>query len=498
MKIVKILFILALAANTLIAYSNNLQITNATRTGAGLDEIEFTLSWENSWNVAGAPNNHDAVWVFIKYRECGQTTNQWSHALLSTTMTDHSFGSNVTYATPITTTDRFGAGSGHNTGVMIRRSDIGIGDIPNQTIRLKIVGSSNGVTLDPGVEYDIKVFGIEMVYIPQGQYYIGDSYGCNSANYTIYDPTSDATARTPVLIASENSVTLREYAAYLVNVPNNFPKGYNSFYIMKYEITQQQYCNFLNTITSSQSNTRKYHYDYYQHDIQFDGSSFYTTRQDRPKPYLSFEDLLSYLDWAALRPLTEMEYEKACRGPLDFLSGEWAWGSGQASSLLETTTVSGASSGVEVVTDGSNCHTYVTQYTISGGQFTTATGGNLNYGPVAAGIYARSAATPDRISTGATYYGVMEMSGNLFEQCIQINISASTTASSYTGIWGNGQLTTSGIYDVSNWPSGTTFFIQKGGSYYQSSSYAHVSCRYWRARTNYTTRNQDVGGRGAR
>ena len=30
--------------------------------------------------------------------------------------------------------------------------------------------------------------------------------------------------------------------------------------------------------------------------------------------YISWPDLLAYADWAALRPITELEYEKAARG----------------------------------------------------------------------------------------------------------------------------------------------------------------------------------------
>lgn len=290
----KILLTIKFNLLIVVLFANNLQITNATRTGINLDEIQFSLSWDNSWMVNGAPTNHDAVWVFIKFRECGQTTYEWSHALLSTNMSDHSFGSAVTYAMPITSTNRFGTGSGHNTGVMIRRNTVGIGNISNQTIRLKIVGSSNGVSLDPAKEYDIKVFGIEMVYIPQGQFYVGDAV----SNYSIYIPGSPINQ--PVLITSENSVTVYSPNYYSVDLPASFPKGYNSFYIMKYEITQQQYCDFLNTLTSSQAITRYYNYNFYQHDINFNGTQYYTTRQDRPKPYMNYHDLLSYLDWAAL------------------------------------------------------------------------------------------------------------------------------------------------------------------------------------------------------
>ena len=41
---------------------------------------------------------------------------------------------------------------------------------------------------------------------------------------------------------------------------------------------------------------------------------------------LSWPDLCAYADWAALRPMTELEYEKACRGPNNPVLGEYAWG----------------------------------------------------------------------------------------------------------------------------------------------------------------------------
>lgn len=489
MKLKSVLWLVIFLSTLHSAKGNNVQVLNATRTGANLDEVEFELSWENSWDVTGAPANHDAVWIFIKFRECGMTSNEWSHALLSTTMTDHSFGADITYATPILQTDRFGNGTGHNTGVMVKRATTGIGDITSQTVRLKIVGSSNAVALDPSTEYDIKVFGVEMVYVPEGQFYAGDGVSSNTIREYNSNPYQ------PVLFTSEDPVQIHEY--YSLTVPAEFPKGYSAFYIMKYEITHGQYVDFLNTINSSMQTNRAYIYDYYRHDIQHDGTEYYTNSVDRPLVYMSFEDLLAYLDWSALRPLSELEYEKACRGPLDFVPDELAFGTGNSSDITECETITGATPGVEVTTDNSNCHIYITQYTISGGQFDTGGGSYANQGPVAAGIFARG---PNftRIGTGATYYGVMEMSGNVYEQCIQVNTSNSNNSpSAYDGIWGDGQLLSSGIYDVVNWPT-SGYYIYRGGSYRNNQDRARVSDRYYRARSSYTSRAQDQGGRGCR
>ncbi|NMB96098.1 MAG: hypothetical protein GYA02_05745 [Clostridiaceae bacterium] len=88
-------FFLGLVFVSTSVWANNVQITGASRTGTSRNDIQFQLSWENSWNSTDVPGNHDAVWVFIKYRECG-LGGDWHHALLSTTMTDHSFGPNLT------------------------------------------------------------------------------------------------------------------------------------------------------------------------------------------------------------------------------------------------------------------------------------------------------------------------------------------------------------------------------------------------------------------
>ncbi|MCX7696102.1 MAG: hypothetical protein N2Z72_00225, partial [Bacteroidales bacterium] len=141
-----------------IVKANNVRVTNITRTGSNRDIIEFRLSWQNSWYfVTGFPQNHDAVWVFIKFRQC-ETSGQWNHALLSVNMTDHFFDDSLTYAKPITTLDRYGNPGQHNTGVLIRRKYPGQGHIVNKTVRLKVVGSTQGIPFDETIEYDIKVF----------------------------------------------------------------------------------------------------------------------------------------------------------------------------------------------------------------------------------------------------------------------------------------------------------------------------------------------------
>ena len=70
-----LLFMIAFISAT-VCYANNLQINNLQVIGN--NKISFRVSWENSWeleNIA-APYNHDAAWIFVKYRAANGT---WQH-----------------------------------------------------------------------------------------------------------------------------------------------------------------------------------------------------------------------------------------------------------------------------------------------------------------------------------------------------------------------------------------------------------------------------------
>ena len=68
------------------ATANNIQISNVTLTAD--TTLSFEISWENSWRVStAAPHNHDAVWIFVKYKDCASSV--WNHMDLSTSTADH-------------------------------------------------------------------------------------------------------------------------------------------------------------------------------------------------------------------------------------------------------------------------------------------------------------------------------------------------------------------------------------------------------------------------
>src|SRR3990170_5276600 len=87
MKIFKLLIVINMMfAVTLNA--NNIQVTNTTLVSQNtVDDfvmVEFDITWENSWRLAGGPANWDAAWIFVKYRV---GAGPWTHAFLHNT--DH-------------------------------------------------------------------------------------------------------------------------------------------------------------------------------------------------------------------------------------------------------------------------------------------------------------------------------------------------------------------------------------------------------------------------
>lgn len=496
-----LLFLLFLFSFNL-AYSNNLVISGGVRNlPYTLNTVTFTVTWDNSWNVAGLPANHDAVWAFLKYRECGQS-GEWNHALLSTTMADHVFGASVTYAKPILTTDKWGAAGAHNTGVLIKRSSLGTGTTTG-VVTLKITGASNAVVFDPTKDYDISIFGIEMVQVAAGSAYAGDGAG---ATYTF----TQAGLSTPVNFSSEvggQFVQTMTAPGFGTTVPALFPKGYDEFYCMKYEITQGQYADFLNNIGGLAGNR----YPNIVLSNMFNlinNSGSYTAAvggvgdcTDRACNFLSANDVLTYLDWAALRPMTEFEYEKACRGASGYQMNDYAW-AGTAASIVECQNVSGATSGVEVCSNlNANCNYNSVNSIIGAGGSGFGAGGSL--GPVGVGIFARDA-TLTRASTGATYGGIMEMTGNVSEFTIEPFTAQWAWAeppSAFTGIWGDGQLSVTGLYNVTNWPLQTDLIARRGGSFLTPATECTVSFRASGNNvdlTGFDTRSSGNGGRGVR
>lgn len=470
----KLLFTLNFIACLMIIHPKASQANAIFVSGLAVNQaggtVSFNLTWNNSWWNG---NNWDAAWVFVKFRDCNNASQEFNHGLISTTMGNHTLGG--FQATNASGTPDIIDAAPDNTGIMLRRNTPGMGSI-NSTVTLRV---SN---LPSSGNYDVRVYAIEMVFVPQGSFIAGDGNG------TGYSPWAFGGINA-VVIPSENAITL-EGSLLLAG----FPKGVNAFYIMKYEISQGQYADFLNGCGSGQAANR-YPSFFSLNRNQLVNTGAYpqnhlSSRPDRAMNYLNWSDLAGYLDWAALRPMTELQYEKACRGGAPAVVGECAWGS---TASTAATQISGPENGTEVILAPANANCAISTVNYTGGD-----GGT---GPVRCGIFA-TAATTTRLQTGATYWGVMEMSGNVMEHCISIYAGASGQPSANGVLLGDGMLDALGQHNVASWPPNAIgSVIYRGGGYSSSgcntlTQSSSVSCR---ANTNFQNyRLSYTGGRGIR
>lgn len=471
-------FLLLFAINS---NANNVQITGTSVSGSN---VTFTISWDNSWNANVAPANWDAVWVFIKYQDCN--TRLWAHAGLSTLATDHTAGSPLQVDT---VTD--------GKGVFLRRSALGGGNITSVSVTLKM-------TIPAGT-YNYKVFGIEMVNVPQGAFDLGDGASNSTYNSISVTATSQSGGLTSAAIGGASAA-----------VPATFPMGYNSFYAMKYEISQLQYVEFLNSLTYDQQKAHTLNdpigaagtyalfpaYQY-RNGIRIsvpgnnaaipavyvcDATAGVEDNNDDGQATacsgLSYGDLAAYLDWSALRPMTEMEFEKLARGTAPRLANEYIWGT------TEINLVYSAIAGL--INDLLPNESY-TPATNGSCACAVNTGSSL-YGPLKVGVFASG--TSGRASAGAGYYGCMELGGNTTERVVT---TANTSGTAFNGTLGDGTISPLGLANQTTWPSPATAvgIGFKGGDYYNVAARVQTSDRA-SVGTVDAARGFYYGGRGVR
>ena len=496
-------------------FANNIQVSNVRLTNQNTTDdftmVEFDISWENSWRYAGGPGNWDAAWIFVKYRIA---SGPWIHAWLNNT--GHQSCASTTIENGLLTPgNAFNSITNPALGVFLYRAVPGNGNFSCQDIQLRWNYGANGVA--DNAEVDVQVFAIEHVYIPQGSFVVG-SGGTDYNGFYTYP------ANVPYLIQSEAAIPVGEINGNLyynnnVNnggdqlgpIPAEYPKGFKAFYAMKYEISQQGYIDFLNSLTREQQTSRvrtnistfnilnEFVMTNTTNPVSRNGISCRSTiptppataeffsdinantiegeaadGQHIPCNFLQYADLAAYLDWAGLRLMTEFEFEKCGRGPLPAFPNEYAWGNRNIYYHVATNNTNTASEAP--VENYSN------------------TAGTNASGPLRTGCFARS--NSNRTTAGAGYYGCLDLTGNLHERGVTVG---NPQGRSYTGTHGNGMLTANGQADVVSWPIVTTgvgAFIRGG---YHSSPYETKRLSD-RADAAVSTNGADhaYGGRGVR
>ena len=481
--------------------ANNIRVEGKTRvTGFTGDTavIEVTLRWDNSWRD---DFNWDAAWVFFKFKKRG-LENPWQHAYLSSSghvLSTAAGNEGGGYAYMV------GANAGKVNGLYVMRNGISEGNV---SVRLQAKWPLNGTGLtstdfgDALNEIYVAVHAIEMVYVPYGAYYLGDASSYKS--FAVGDTAA-------VVIDSENALTLSaKNGMPNVSLAASYPKGYAGFYVMKYETSQEQYVEFLNSLTLEQQKARVANNnfstmkrgDYVFGDITQpscrNGIVFIEQRkantpvvfgnnlnpnndlfstddgQTLACNYMSIEDMIAYCSWSGLRPMSELEYEKACRRfyPQVPDKGEYAWNTNNGVNRL---------SSLSDLNYRGDEREQALSYLKNVNSGTT----NSINGPVRCGLFATSAT--NQTQAGATYWAVMEMSGNLKELCANVN---------YSNL--NGGSCGTGVYNPALWNASTSYYGVRGGGFNSADDLLRTSDRteimnYF---TTITQRDSTVGFRG--
>lgn len=267
-------------------------------------------------------------------------------------------------------------------------------------------------------------------------------------------------------------------------VKSDYPNGYKEFYAMKYELTQEQYASFLNTLTWAQQQAlipglaTMEEGDYIfgpRRDSANCRNGIIVERKVAGLPmvfannlnpenlsgnaddgqtlacnYLSLKDLQAYAAWSGLRPMTELEFEKLGRPLYSYTAipqmGEYAWNS--------------------LGLEGAKNIQYA-------GSPREQAEGNANYngtvgGPLRNGVFAGSG-TQNREACGVSYWGVFELSGNLAEPYYNVNAAGRVfKGKDFVSSHGNGYLTVAALPEsanVASWPSAPAAFALRGGDF---------------------------------
>jgi formylglycine-generating enzyme required for sulfatase activity len=489
--------------------ANNIQIANVTLNGGstadGYTMICFDLSWDNSWHVTNEPFNWDAAWVFVKYRVSG---GEWRHAWLNDSGHDNGTGTAATIGIGLKNDKlAFDAIMNPGIGAMVYRSTEGLGPFEVFGMKLRWNHSANGII---GNNVEVKVFAIEMVLVPEGSYWLGDSVSFGTFrqvdnNTPFHVTTSGAVVKcevttdddtvlkgTGIWLDGDDGVSRSLPSAEDMNA--DFPTGYRGYYVMKYELSQGQYRDFLNTLSRVQQNARTAtdisdmsitsRYVMSRTDTlrdrnglrcnaelptigsvtiycDLDGDGIPNEENDGAWlacNFLNWNDCISYLDWSGLRPMTELEYEKACRGQNISNAGEYAWGNNIITALpyiLSDVGMPSESISQNFSNSGGNANYFRT----------VGTTGGTTGGPLRLGIFGSNAQNCGRISSGAGYYGIMELTGNLEERTVTLGRAAGRN---YAGNHGDGEISILGDCNETSWPSGSSLvggWGTRGGSF---------------------------------
>lgn len=436
-----ILAVLPLITFNTDANANNLLIENVELVDqdetADTIKVQFDISWDNAW---ADTTNLDGVWIVLRLVDA---TNSNMAGTLRTAglnpdgeVGTKQSGSEIGQIDIVVPDDRKGA------FIVPGVFDTGTVDFHDVYVTWHYGEDGFSDTVVDDSTFDVNVVGVEVVYIHEGAFTAGnDGTGTTASFKQNWSGTDNNTAPT---VSSEDMISFRgssagtQYWYYQTgsntnesaagatfDLPKAFPKGYQGFFMMKTEISYGLYnTTFYDNLTTNQRASRNA------------GTGGTGTQDPIAVIDIEWEDLCAFCDWMALRPMTELEFEKAARGPTAEVAGEFAWGSSSATVCLAVTN-QGATN--EACSTGS-------------AQVHIATGSPAMSYPLRPGIFA-TGSTTTRATSGAGYWGNLDLSGNVAEMVVSVG---NANGRLFAGTHGDGTLTTLASYEGnatnSDWP----------------------------------------------
>lgn len=304
--LLSILAVLTLVFNT---SANNMLVQNVTTLNdnptAKTVQVQFDLSWDNSWRDS---INWDAAWIFLKFKDAN---GLWQHAKLNTNGFQN--GSGTSNKVQVTS---------DNVGAWVYRDTRGSGTFNSTTMQLQWNYGLSGLTKVTGLE--VRVFAVEMVYIPDGGFNCSNAFFQNSS-YKEYKfsapgdnlPVINTRLSPNFKTTDKDSIRIKGDAGIDRNsdgiVDNqNYPIGYKAFFTYKYEMSEQQYADFLNTLTQQQITTLGVEGT----NIKISNGQYFSSTPNFACLNTKTETFLAYADWSGLRPISFLEYNKISWGPI--------------------------------------------------------------------------------------------------------------------------------------------------------------------------------------
>ena len=498
--------------------------------GCALGEITFDVGWNDSWRGVLQEDgydieNWDAAWIFVKVRASrGTGIREWRHAAIE----------------PAGTT----VGEYQVQGVADRRG-VFVFQNPQQDCELERRGQGAcwgkaefddvrvrwmaGRAEASAERFDLWVHGLEMVFVPTGPFQVGEK-GCSTsaANvarcfYNTHQPaqTFEVASEDALGICSSEPgvcyVDTQGQPSGEAGLPASFPKGYQGFYAMKYELDQGHYADFVNSLPVPARTLRFSHgaQGAYRYEVRWnrDGDARrIALRPDRASNWVSWSDAAAYLDWAGLRPMSELEFEKLTRGPGAPVGNSYAWGSTWISTARLI-----VGSEEDGITVNGNAHIGANELL----------GGDGGLGPLPGHAFLETTSRdPDAIEPpglqsfdpqgeviqrserereGRSYYGALHLTGNLWEYVVNLS---SDPGRAFSGQHGDGELDGENCApenqdcgaqaNVEGWPGRDGFGIGfRGGAWYTPEKRGRIVDRHFMDLA-YPDRSHDTGIRGVR